>query len=286
MTGDGAAIVADDLSIEYPGSRERFAAIRGVSLRVPAGELVGLVGETGSGKSTLARTIAGRTGRRGHEAAPRIVGGSLSVLGSDVRAMGERTRRRLTASVGYLPQNAGRTLRPDATIAENVTEPIFERDRHFDRRDAGVRGAELIDAVQLPLGVLAKYPHELSNGQRQRVAIARSLVLGPRVWVADEPTAGVDVTVRGPVLDTLLGLQRDQAFTAVIISHDAAVMTGMTDRVAVLHRGVLVGFGPVREVLSRPQHPYVQGLADDYVLRTGPIRTLDRRAGTPLPDPE
>ena len=273
MAGDGA-IIADDLSIEYPGSRERFGAVRGVTFRVEPGELIGLVGETGSGKSTLARTIAGRTGHRSNDGLPRIAGGALEVLGVNVRTMGERGRRRLTAAVGYLPQHGGRTLRADATVAENVAEPIFERDRHFDRRDAGTRAAAPIDAVQLPLGMMARYPHELSNGQRQRVAIARSLILEPRIWVADEPIAGVDVTVRGPVLDTLLELQSEREFTAVIISHDAAVMARMTDRVAVLHQGVLVGIGPVAEVLAKPQHPYVRGLADDYVLRTGPIRIL------------
>jgi peptide/nickel transport system ATP-binding protein len=274
VTGsDNAAVVASDVSIGYPARHgsDRFTAVRGLELTIQQGELFGVVGESGAGKSTLARTIAGRGARNPSDDGPLVVGGVLTVLGASVRSMSERTRRMLGAQVGYLPQHAGRQLRPDRTVAENVADPLFERDRHFDRRDAGRRAAELIDAVQLPLGLMAKYPHELSNGQRQRVAIARSLILEPAIWVADEPTGGVDVTVRGPVLDTLLEMQSERVFTALIVSHDAAVMSRLTDRVAVMHRGVLVGLGPVDDVLADPVHPYVRGLRDDYRLRTGPI---------------
>ena len=273
--GTAPFVAVSDLSITYPAAHGSapFTAVRGVSLSIGAGELVGLIGETGAGKSTLARTVAGRTAHRGAEG-PVITGGELTVGGVRVRGMHERDRRRLTAAVGYLPQQAGRRLRPDLTIAENVAEPLFERDRHFDPRVAGRRAAVLVDAVQLPLGAMARYPHELSAGQRQRVAIARSLVLEPALWVADEPIAGVDVTVRGPVLDTLLELQSDRDFTALIVSYDAAVLLQLTDRLAVMHRGMIVGLGRTGDVLARPQHPYVQGVAQDYLLRTGPIQTV------------
>jgi ABC-type glutathione transport system ATPase component len=272
LDGDsGSVVVARDLSIDYPGRHGagRFEAVQGIDLTIEAGELFGIVGESGAGKSSLARVLAGRAGRANE--GPTISGGSLTVLGVPLRNIGERTRRLLTAGIGFLPQHAGRTLRADLTVAENVAEPIFERDRHYDQRDAGRRAAELLDAVQLPLGVMAKYPYELSNGQRQRVAIARSLILEPRIWIADEPTGGVDVTVKGPVLDTLLELQSDRVFTALIVSHDASVMRRLTDRIAVLHRGTIVGIGPVEQVLASPDHPYIRGLRQDYELRTGPI---------------
>jgi peptide/nickel transport system ATP-binding protein len=273
--GSAHFVTASDLSITYPAAHGSppFTAVKGISLTIGAGELVGLVGETGSGKSTFARTLAGRTAHRGGDG-PVITGGELTVGDVRVRGMHDRDRRRLTAAVGYLPQQAGRRLRPDLTVAENVAEPLFERDRHFDARSAGRRAAVLVDAVQLPLGMMARYPHELSGGQRQRVAIARSLVLEPALWVADEPIAGVDVTVRGPVLDTLLELQSERDFTALIVSYDAAVLLQLTDRLAVLHRGMVVGLGPTRAVLARPEHPYVRGLAEDYLLRTGPVRTV------------
>jgi peptide/nickel transport system ATP-binding protein len=273
--GTASFVTARDLSITYPAAHgwPAFTAVRGVSLTIGRGELVGLIGETGSGKSTFARTLAGRAAYRGGPG-PVITGGELTVGDVRVREMRERDRRRLTAAAGYLPQQAGRRLRPDMTVAENVAEPLFERDRHFPAREAGRRAAVLVDAVQLPLGVMARYPHELSSGQRQRVAIARSLVLEPSLWVADEPIAGVDVTVRGPVLETLLELQSERVFTALIVSYDAAVLLQLTDRLAVLHRGVLVALGPTRDVLARPQHPYVRGVAEDYLLRTGPVQTV------------
>lgn len=267
MVDSGAVVVTRDLTVGYPGAH-RFDAVRGVDLRIEPGELVGVVGETGAGKSTLAQVLAGRTTAKG---GPRVVGGSASVLGMRVERPGRATTRVLGAQVGYLPQHAGRALVPGLTVAENVTAPLFERDRRFDQRDAGVRAAELVDAVQLPLAIMSRYPWELSAGQRQRVAIARSLILQPMLWIADEPTSSVDVATRGPVLDTLLELHRERVFSAVIVSHDAAVMHRTTNRVLVMHRGVLIAAGTAEQVLADPTHPYVRGLRDDYFLRTGAI---------------
>jgi peptide/nickel transport system ATP-binding protein len=275
MVDSGAVVVTRDLTVGYPGS-PRFDAVRGVDLRVEPGEMVGIVGETGAGKSTLARVIAGRVARKAGERGPRVVGGSVSVLGMRAGRPSRTAGRVLGAQVGFLPQHAGRLLASGFTVAELVTQPLFERDRRFDRREAGTRAAELIDAVQLPLAIMARYPWELSAGQRQRVAIARSLVLQPMLWVADEPTSSVDVATRGPVLDTLLELHAERVFSAVIISHDAAVMHRTTQRVVVMHRGVLIASGTAEQVFAQAEHPYVRGLRDDYFLRTGAI-TLPAR---------
>ncbi|HRP98940.1 MAG TPA: ATP-binding cassette domain-containing protein [Terrimesophilobacter sp.] len=263
VLGAEPVVVADDLSLHYRARdvRARARAIDGVSFTLGAGEILGVVGESGWGKPTLARAVALRTHQFGHsEVEPFIVGGSLSVFGADVRRLTPRRRDRLQLSIGYLTQEGAGDLDSRLTVAENVAEPIYSRDRRFSSRDAGIAVATLIDEVRLPLSVMQRYPHELSSGQRQRVALARALVLEPTLLVADEPTRGVDVTVRDGVLDVLAGLREQREFSALIVSSDLHVAEYLTERVMVLHRGHVVGLGPVDEVLTNPIHSYVAGL--------------------------
>jgi len=256
------AVSAQDLSLHYESSSQatRGVAVDGVSFDVEEGQILAVVGETGSGKSTLARALALEADRR-TSSSPVIRGGSLKVLGSEVRGINSRRRDRLSIQIGYLPQEAGDQLAPRLTIGENVAEPIFSRDRRFDQDEAGHAVATLIDAVRLPLSTMNKYPHELSKGQRQRVAIARAMVLEPRLLIADDPTAGIDVTVRGTILDILSSLQRDRAFSAVVVTADLSEVRRISTQLAVMYRGVIVGIGDVDDVLNDPRHPYVRRLA-------------------------
>jgi peptide/nickel transport system ATP-binding protein len=257
-------LTASDVTIEYPAHSVSSAhtAVKGFTLTIEPGEIMGLVGSSGSGKSTLAKVISGSAASAAaREAAPRIVGGALTVLGYDLRRLRGRRLNRLTYGIGYQSQDSGSTLTSNMTIAESIVEPLQLRDKHFDRHEAGLRAAELVDRLMLPVSLLNKLPHELSSGQRQRVAIARALILQPVLLVADEPTAGVDVSVRGQVVDVLAGLQRELHASALIISHDLDVLRRSVDRIAVLHEGVVVGLGTIDEVLADPRHPYVAGLA-------------------------
>ncbi|RQP09826.1 MAG: ABC transporter ATP-binding protein [Microbacteriaceae bacterium] len=253
-----AAVLADDLTLGY--GRDEAPAINGVSFQLAAGETLGLIGEAGSGKTTLARAIAAQSAP-GEGEAPEIRGGQLAVLGHDIRGAGQRARDRLALRIGYLPQDGGSSLRPHFTVGENVAEPIFQRDKDFDRVEAGTAVATLIDAVRLPLSVMEKFPHELSRGQRQRIALARALVLEPELLVADDPTMGVDVLVRGPILQVVAELQKELGFSALIVGHDLRELRTIVDRIAVLHAGLIVGYGAVDDVLANPLHDYTRTLA-------------------------
>lgn len=260
-TSPTLAVHADDLSIRYASSRStsRHQAVNGVTFAIPQGEILAVIGESGSGKSSLARAVAGLAGTGGPN--PVISGGSLTVLGTSVRDISQRKRDRLSLRIGYVPQDAGAALDGRLTVGENVAEPIYSRDENFDQLEAGIAVATVIDAVRLPLTTMNSYPHELSRGQRQRVAIAKALILEPTLLVADDPTAGIDVTVRGTILDIIADLHKDRSFSALIVSHTVSEVRRFGDRVAVMHRGMIVGIGAVDEVLDSPQHEYVSGLA-------------------------
>ncbi len=257
-SNNGIAVRAADLSLAY---RDGRPAVSGVTLEIPVGGILGVVGEAGSGKSTLARAVAAQL-LPGEREAPHITGGTLEVFGEKLRSTTSRRFDELSLKVGYLPQDGGSTLEPHLTVGENVAEPIYQRDRRFDRLDAGAAVATLVDAVRLPLAVMNKYPHELSRGQRQRIALARALILEPTLLVADDPTMGVDVLVRGRILTVIADLQRERAFSALVIGHDLRELRTMTEQIAVMHAGLLVGYGQVDEVLRHPLHPYVEGLAE------------------------
>ncbi|MGX5680248.1 ATP-binding cassette domain-containing protein [Schumannella luteola] len=263
---------ARDLSLRYPSDNPetRSIAVAGVDLDIAPGEVLAVVGETGSGKSTLAKAIA-LEADRGTSDSPRITGGTLEVLGREVRGISARQRDRLALGVGYLRQEAGDHLEPRLTVGENVAEPIFSRDRKFDQDEAGQAVATLIDAVRLPLATMNKYPHELSKGQRQRVAIARSLILEPQLVVADDPTAGIDVTVRSAILDTIVDLQKQRSFAALIVTADLGEVRRVSSRVAVMHRGGIVGIGDLESVLADAHHPYVKGLAESLSYLEEPV---------------
>lgn len=258
------AVSARDLSVHYRtrNSASYTLAVSGVSFDLSEGEVLGVVGESGSGKSTLAFTVAARAGRGLlDDGIAEICGGTLSVYGTQVRGITARQRNRLTLRVGYLPQDGAVRLDPRLTVAENVAEPIYQRDRRFDQYEAADAVAALIDAVRLSLGMMNRMPHELSSGQRQRVALARALILEPTLLIADEPTRGVDATVREGVLDVIRELQAERRFSALVVSSDIGVVDRVADRVAVLERGIIIGLGTMNEVLAAPTHPYLKGLA-------------------------
>lgn len=265
------AVSARDLSVRYRsnGIPSLYVAVRGVTLEIDQGEFLWLVGESGAGKSTLARAFAGLA-RRGSidEGVPEICGGSLTLLGTSMRRVGRRRRDRVTIGIGYLAQDGAERLSPQLTVAENVADPIYSRDRHFSNREATAAVAAVVDAVRLPLGLMHRMPYELSSGQRQRVALARALVLEPKLLVADEPARGVDATVRSSVLESLSELRAERGMAALIVSSSLADLEGNASRLAVMQQGVIVGLGTPDEVLEGPHHPYLKSLATQRPITT------------------
>ena len=261
---DRNVVTASDVTIEYPAHSisAAFTAVKGFTLTVRPGEIIGLVGSSGSGKSTLALVASGQAAlRTSTDSSPRIVGGSLEVLGFEMRGIKRAKLNTLTLGVGYVAQDAGSKLTSNMTVAELMAEPLFLRDKRYDPHEAGLKAATLVDALLLPVGTMLKLPHELSSGQRQRVAVARGLILDPPLLIADEPTAGIDVSVRGAVVDVIAGLQRSRGASALIVSHDLEALQRTVDRIAVIHEGMVVGLGTIDEVLGDPRHPYVASLA-------------------------
>ncbi len=225
--------------------RRQRIALHGVSLRIAAGEALGLVGESGSGKSTLARSVLGLE---------RPQSGTVRLDGRDMAGLPARARRGL---VGAVFQDPYGSLDPRLRVGASVAEPLLGLAPRAERRR---RAAEMLEAVGLPVASADRYPHEFSGGQRQRIALARALVAEPALVVADEPVSSLDVSVQAQILALIAGLRARHGGAWLFISHDLTVVRLVTDRVAVLFQGRIVEEGRSEQVFAAPQHPYTQAL--------------------------
>lgn len=243
---DDAAIDCSDLVIDRIGHGGPTRAVDGVTFTLAAGELVCVAGPTGSGKSTLVEALSG-----GADPSVRIVGGRAHVCGIDVRRRSRR-RRMLGALTGYVPQGAGAGLPPRLTAGEAIGEPITSRAKKVNSRALAIRVASLLDELHLPLGTASMFPYELSAGMRQRIAIARALVMDPRVLIADEPLANLDPEVRPVVFDAITRRREREGLAALLVTNDADFIRELDAATLMLRNGHVVARGVGENLLWAP----------------------------------
>ncbi len=259
-----ALLEAQGVNVVYePARGQRIWSVRDVDLTLEQGRFVGLVGESGCGKTTLGYALT-----RMLRPPARLESGSIRFADVDVASLrGEQLRRQRRNGFALVLQSGMNALNPVRTVELHFSDILKAHARGGERLSAGAvrsRGAELLEKVRLDATALRRYPHELSGGMRQRVSIALALALEPQLIVFDEPTTALDVIVQGAVIQTIKDLQRENGFTAILISHDLGVVLEATDRVLVMYAGRIVEDQPAKDLLSGPHHPYTEALLGCY----------------------
>ncbi len=255
-----------ELRVSFPGFGGSVEAVRGISLEVFQGEIVGLVGESGSGKSVSALTALGMfpLGTK-----PQV-SGSVTVLGKDVLSMSERQLESLRGSqIALVPQEPLTSLNPTIRVGRQLSA-VIRAHRSESAQRAMEIGTELLSEMMIedPLRVMGAYPFELSGGLRQRVVLAMAFACNPKVLIADEPTSALDVTVQKEVLDLLAARARASGASILMITHDMGVVRYICDRLYVMLDGRIVESGDPDRLLSHPEHAYTKRLLNALPERT------------------
>lgn len=254
------AIEANGLAVRFPVRggvlgkvKDYFTAVDGVSFTLSQGKILSVVGESGCGKSTLVKSLVGLV---------PLASGSVKLFGREVHdgkvAMDGGKAMRVCDMVQMVFQDPFSSLNPRQTVSEILTAPLMARKVSFEQ--AQRRARELLERVSIPVGAMEKFPHEFSGGQRQRLCIARSLMVSPKILLCDEVTSALDVSVQAQILHLLDDLRRDLGLSILFISHDMQVVRAISDDVLVMYFGKVVERGVADEVLSNPQHDYTKKL--------------------------
>ncbi len=231
-------------------------AVDGVDLNLESGKKLGLVGESGSGKTTMALSIM-RMVRP-----PGTTTGQIYLDGTDLLKLSEEEMRRMRLSqISYMPQGAMNSLNPVARIKDQITDGMIDHGLSFSSKSDMQRVVtELLEVAELPARVGNLFPHELSGGMKQRVCLAISIALRPKLLIADEPTSALDVVIQREVMETITGLVKDLNLSMILIGHDMGLMAQSVDRLAVMYAGHLMEVGEVNDIFADPLHPYTRAL--------------------------
>ena len=227
----------------------KVKAVDDITLTINQGEIVGLVGESGSGKTTLARVILNLT---------RKTDGNIVINGVDLDKAGRADIKQIRKDVAVVFQDPASNLNPRQTVESSIMRPMIIHG--VPKAEAKQKAKEVLEMVKMDQRYLDSYPHQLSGGQLQRIAIARALALNPKVMILDEPTSALDISVQAQILNLLLDLQEEMGLTYLVITHDLNVIKYISDRITVMYLGRLVEFGPTEEIAENAKHPYTRGL--------------------------
>jgi oligopeptide transport system ATP-binding protein len=241
-----------DLEVTFGSRRKKFVAVKGVSFQIYKGETFGLVGESGSGKTTIGRAIM------------RIAPSSRG----DIIYKGEKINGKITAEldrkviseIQMIFQDPMASLNERAKVDYIVAEGTYNTKKQLPPKER----AELVERSLIEVGLLpefaSRFPHEFSGGQRQRIGIARSLIMEPQFIIADEPISALDVSIRAQVLNLMSKLQKERSLTYLFIAHDLSVVRFISDRIAVINKGVIVELAETEKLFAHPLHPYTKAL--------------------------
>lgn len=255
----GAILTVKDLNVTYINKTRRVMAVRRASFSIDKGDSLGIVGESGSGKSTLAMALL-----RLHPKSTEITGEAL-FDGKDLLSISEAEMNELRwMKLAVVFQKAMNALSPVHRISTQIEDIYRVHCPSASGEEIQERAMELLKLVNLPPRVYRLYPQEMSGGMLQRVAIAISLLHHPQLLIFDEATTALDVVTQGQILREILEMEKTLETTRIMITHDMSVVATTCNKVAVMYAGELMEFGMVKDVLTRPRHPYTQGLQDSF----------------------
>jgi peptide/nickel transport system ATP-binding protein len=247
-----------DLEVQYGKGKKAFTAVSGVNFTIQPGQVVGLVGESGSGKSTIGKAILGL------EVAQS---GKIIFEGRDITKDSLKKRKKTAAGIRVVFQDPYSSLNPALTVGETLIEPLIVAGEN--KQQALDKARVVLTKVGLQAEAVDRYPRNFSGGQRQRIAIARALIVQPKLIVLDEPVSALDLSTQAQVLNLLADLSQSEQVGFLFVAHDLDVVRFLSDEVIVLYKGRVMEYGHVEDVVIAPKHPYTQTLT----------------AAAPVPDP-
>lgn len=264
-----------DLEISFGEGKKKFVAVKNANFFINKGETFSLVGESGSGKTTIGRAIIGLN---------ETSGGDIIFDGKKINGKLSRSdKKEVIKRIQMIFQDPAASLNERATVDYIISEGLYNFKLFENEEDRQKKVRDMITHVGLLPEHLTRYPHEFSGGQRQRIGIARALIMQPDFVIADEPISALDVSVRAQVLNLLKKFQRELGLTYLFIAHDLSVVRFISDRIAVIHKGVIVEVAETEELFTNPVHPYTKSLLSAVPI---PDPILERQKELVVYDPD